>query len=181
MAKRYWLTVITVIIAVPAAWYLISPLFVNRRINEGFPAAQATAAMADAMAEPDKPMGDPMPEKGSAVVTLVAEGNFYDLAHHGMGTAAIYQYEGGSHVLRFEDFEVLNGPDLHVYFSTVDPVPDTVGLALEGGIDLGLLKGNIGNQNYELPADLDLSQYRSVVIWCEPFRVPFNAAPLNQP
>ena len=60
-----------------------------------------------------------------------------------------------------------------------DPVPDTVGIELDGSLDLGELKGNIGDQNYEIPADLDLSQFKSVVVWCQPFRVPFNAAPLR--
>ena len=59
--------------------------------------------------------------------------------------------------------------------------PDTVGVELAGAIDLGLLKGNIGNQNYEIPADIDLDAFASVVIWCEPFRVPFNAASLTVP
>ena len=69
--------------------------------------------------------------------------------------------------------------ELHVYLAPIDPVPDTVGVELEGALDLGLLKGNIGEQNYPLPSDLDLSLFKSVVIWCQPFRVPFNAAALT--
>jgi len=60
-------------------------------------------------------------------------------------------------------------------------VPDSVGVEIAGYFDLGPLKGNIGDQNYDLPADLDLSDFKSVVIWCQPFRVPFNAAPLVAP
>ena len=83
--------------------------------------------------------------------------------------------------LRFEDFQVLNGPDLHVWLVGDDPVADTVGVEPAVYVDLGALTGNIGDQNYTIPADLDLSQYKSVVIWCVPFRVPFNAASLASP
>lgn len=189
--------IFAIAVALPVGWYLLSPLWINRTVDEAFPTtsasaaemeesmpeevkASATAAMEDAMTEPDKVMEEAMPDEMSSMMIL-AQGNFYDIAHHGMGTATVYQLEDGSNVLRFENFEVLNGPELHVYLAPIDPVPDTVGVELEGAIDLGLLKGNIGDQNYELPSDLDISQYKSVVIWCEPFRVPFNAAPLSVP
>ncbi len=83
--------------------------------------------------------------------------------------------------MRFEDFEVLNGPQLHVWLVPVDPVPNTVGVEISGYVDLGPLKGNIGNQNYDIPDGLALDDFASVVIWCVPFRVPFNAAPLSTP
>lgn len=140
-----------------------------------------TATIEEALTEPDTVMEEAKPAANMATKTILAQGEFYDIAHDGMGTASVYLLEGGSSILRFEDFEVLNGPELHVYLTTIDPVPDTVGVELEGVVDLGLLTGNIGNQNYELPPDIDISQYKSVVIWCEPFRVAFNAAPLVAP
>lgn len=192
--------VIAIALALPLGWYLLSPLFINRTVEEAFPTTTsseemgeemetimseevevtATAAMEIAMAEPDTVMEEAMPAE-MATMTILAQGNFYDIAHHGMGMATVYQLADGSNILRFEDFEVLNGPELHVYLAPIDPVPDTIGVELSGAIDLGLLKGNIGSQNYELPTDLDISQYKSVVIWCQPFRVPFNAAPLTVP
>jgi hypothetical protein len=96
----------------------------------------------------------------------------------GSGQALVYQLADGSRILRLQGFEVDNGPDLHVYLVPVDPVPSSIGVENPGSVDLGGLKGNVGDQNYELPADLDLSQFKSVVIWCQPFRVPFIAAPL---
>ena len=180
-------------VALPAGWYLLSPLFIDRVVEEEFPivpaaataameeAAEATAAMEDAMAEPEKTMEDPMPAEEMADMRILAHGEFYSLAHEGGGRATIYELTDGSRVLRFEEFEVLNGPDLHVWLVPVDPVPDTVGVEIAGYFDLGPLKGNIGDQNYDLPADLDLSDFKSVVIWCQPFRVPFNAAPLVAP
>ena len=143
--------------------------------------AEATQAMEDAMAEPTKAMDEPMPEDDPAEMTVLFQGSFYNIAHEGMGTATIYQLADGSRILRFEGFEVLNGPDLHVYLAPQNPVPNTIGVELEGSVDLGELKGNIGDQNYEIPADLDLNAFGSVVIWCQPFRVPFIAAPLQVP
>jgi len=183
-------------IALPVGWYLISPLFINRPVEEAFPTGQpaaslpaseptanteATASMEQAMAEPATVMDEPMPAEDMATMTILAQGDFYDIAHHGEGRATVYQLAAGSRVLRFEDFEVLNGPDLHVWLVPVDPVPNTVGVEIPGYRDLGKLKGNVGSQNYELPAGLDLVEFKSVVIWCQPFRVPFSAAPLAAP
>ena len=98
-----------------------------------------------------------------------------------MGTATVYELGDGSRVLRFENFEVINGPQLHVWLVPPDPVPDTVGREIPDYFDAGPLKGNIGDQNYDIPADLDLADFGSVVIWCVPFRAPFNAAPLSPP
>ncbi len=170
-------------VALPVGWYLLSPLFIDRVVEEELPfvPAEATAAMEEAMAEPEKVMEEPMPPGEMADMRILAQGEFYDLAHEGEGRAIVYELADGSRVLRFEDFAVLNGPDLQVWLVPVDPVPDTVGVEIPGYFDLGPLKGNIGDQNYDLPAELDLSDFKSVVIWCQPFRVPFNAAPLIAP
>lgn len=185
MSRRTWIIIgILVLIALPAAWYLGSPLFIDREVDEAFPTLSpaATQTMATAAAEPDTMMEEAMPSEDMATMSILAQGEFYDLGGHpGMGTATVYELADGSRVLRFENFEVINGPQLHVWFVPPDPVPDTVGREIPGYFDAGPLKGNIGDQNYELPADLDLGDYGSVVIWCVPFRVPFNAAPLSPP
>ncbi len=177
--------VVLVLIALPVGWYLISPLFINQTVSESFPAypakivpAEATAAMQKAMAEPPKQMSEPMPAGNVATMKALAQGNFYNVVHEGKGKATVYQLADGSRVLRFEDFQVLNGPELHVWLVPVNPVPNTVGTEIAGYVDLGKLKGNIGSQNYPLPANLELAKFKSVVIWCQPFRVPFIAAPL---
>jgi len=167
-------------------WYLISPLFLTRAVDEDFPASdaarlEATRAMAAAMAAPTKQMDEPMPGSTVAEARLLARGEFYPVAHEGRGVAGIYQLEDGSRLIRFEDFEVLNGPDLHVWLVPVDPVPNTIGVEIPGYYDLGELKGNIGDQNYDFPTEVDLTRPWSVVIWCVPFRVPFAAAHLTAP
>jgi len=90
----------------------------------------------------------------------------------GSGTATIYQLDDGSHVLRLEDFEVTNGPDLHVFLIPQDG-------SMDGSVDLGSLKGNIGDQNYELPVGVDITQFGSVMIYCVPFSVTFATAALG--
>ena len=174
---------LAVIIGLPVAWYLLSPLWIDVEVDEAFPTAtpdqsvQATQAMSTAIAEPDKVMQESMP---AAEMSLLSQGSFYDIIHVGSGQALIYQLADGSRILRLQEFEVDNGPELHVYLVPIDPVPNSIGVEITGSVDLGALKGNIGDQNYEIPAELDLSQFKSVVIWCQPFRVPFIAAPLNQ-
>ena len=126
-------------------------------------------------------MKEPMPTEAAAGPVALRQGSFYSIAHDGSGRATVYQLADGSRILRFESFEVLNGPDLHVYLAPIDPVPNSVGAEIPGSVDLGKLKGNIGDQNYDLPPDLDLAGFKSVVIWCQPFRVPFAAAALATP
>ena len=103
------------------------------------------------------------------------------MAHSGRGTANVYQVQNVGLVLRLEEFEVEDGPDLHVYLTSQETVENTSGVDLPDGLDLGELKGLSGDQAYELPADLDLTQYHSIVIWCVPYQVPFIAAPLQTP
>jgi hypothetical protein len=80
--------------------------------------------------------------------------------------------------VRFEDFEVENGPDLRVYLSRADA--DAPQRELAGDfVDLGDLKGNIGDQNYLVPGSVDLTRYRSAVVWCRRFSVGFAVAPLH--
>ncbi len=120
-----------------------------------------------------------MPADMPAEPQVVHSGSFIDIdpVHGAVGTATIYQLPDGMRVLRFEDFRSKNGPDLHVYLSTEVPRSTFAGLGADE-LHLGKLKGNVGNQNYEIPADLDLSRYQSVVIYCVPFHVVFSSAEL---
>ncbi len=124
--------------------------------------------------EAEQEMGEM--ETASVLVT----GNFIDIdpLHWGAGTATIYQLSEQERVLRFQDYSSARGGDVFVYLSR-DPEPRS---AVEMGVDfldLGRLKGNIGNQNYILPANLDLSGYRSVVIFCRQFNTVITVANLR--
>jgi len=107
----------------------------------------------------------------------VASGRFRSLEHETTGGAKLIRLADGSHVLRFEDLDTSNGPDLRVYLSEL---PSTLGWRDYGEryLELGELKGNRGDQNYELPETVDLSKYRAVTVWCRRFSVNFATAPL---
>ena len=109
------------------------------------------------------------------------DGNFRDADafHRGSGQAVIFSAPGGGNLLRLENLDVTNGPALHVILSPhADPTRGNE-VKLPGYADLGPLKGNRGNQNYTIPADVDISAIRSVVIYCKPFSVVFSVATLG--
>lgn len=115
----------------------------------------------------------------SNVAQVLASGKFHDVAHKGVGQAAIYQLDGGKRLLRFTNFETSNGPDVHVYLVAANDARDSDTVKTAGFVEVGALKGNIGDQNYEVPSDLDLNKYRAVAIWCKRFSVNFATAPLT--
>ena len=110
----------------------------------------------------------------------IASGRFRSGAHETAGQATVYDMGGGKRVLRLTQFRTSNGPDVHVYVVAAPNVTDDDVVKRADVIDLGAIKGNRGNQNYELPADTDLSKYRSVSIWCKRFGVNFGSARLGE-
>jgi len=145
-------------VAVLVAWYAFRPerLVVNRRVNEALSAAQGGL--------PPQP---------------VESGQFYSILHPTEGTAAIFQTADGTRVLRLTSFSTSNGPDVHVYMVAADDAKDVTTVENAGYIDLGVIKGNIGDQNYTLANDVDLAKYRVVSIWCKRFSVDFGAVALK--
>ena len=139
-----------------AFWYLASPLWIDQVVAEG--------------------IGD------SQAAEVLASGTFSDAdaAHRGRGTATIFRGTDGRRTLRLTDFEVTNGPDLEVWLVTADNITESSDVTNAEWLALGQLKGNIGDQNYDIPAEADLSKYNSVVIWCEQFGVLFSPAALNR-
>lgn len=148
-----------------------------------------TAGMADepVMVEVDEDMPEMEIESATAggeeeaattMIETIFTGEFIDRSHPTSGRADVLNDGSVQRFLRFEDFETDNGPDLNVYLSTAGPDADA-GTFDDDFIDLGDLKGNIGPQNYEIPADVDLDVYSTVVIWCVRFGVAFGAAEIN--
>ena len=134
--------------------------------------------MADAMANIEAE-ASAMPAEKPAAVAL-RSGNFKDADsfHRGKGRATIYQGEDGSYLLRLEELDVTNGPDLHVILSPHADPDNSREVKTEGYVDLGKLKGNRGNQNYPIPPGVDIGIFNSVVIYCKPFSVVFSVASL---
>ena len=119
---------------------------------------------------PEAAPPDALPEEPGVEVLTVTSGSFIDGDHPTSGNALTIT-DGNQTFLRFEGFETDNGPDLNVYLrSSADP---------DDYIDLGDLAGNIGDQNYELPTDIDLARYDFVDIWCVRFGVSFGSATLG--
>lgn len=104
-----------------------------------------------------------------------------DVLHGAEGKATIYQLSDNSRILRLENFRATNGPELHIYLAA-DPDPRTkeaVGAEGTGFRDLGRLKGTVGSQNYNIPGDIDLTKFQSVVLYCVPLAVVFSTATLG--
>lgn len=149
-------------VVLAVAWYAFRPelLFIDRTVNEEFPGAAAVASI----------------EKGPLAVT---KGKFKSLAHETTGTASIYQLPDGKRTLRLSDFETSNGPDVHVYLTAQEIEKGSDAIKQAGFIDLGSMKGNKGDQNYEIPAGVDLAKFKNVTIWCARFGVNFGEAALS--
>lgn len=219
--KRPVFYIPAIVVAIPAlwlAWWLGSPLFIDKTVVEAFPTVTTVAPepaavpeepaptttipagdtdpgpSAEPAAAPEPPTtatapstttpeaeSEPMEtttEAPGPVALLSGQFKDADSRHKGSGDATIYELADGSRVLRFENLDVTNGPDLHVYLT---PVADAAGsdqATAEGYLDLGGLKGNKGDQNYPILGDFDPTLDWTVVIYCVPFHVVFATAPL---
>ena len=145
--------------------YAISPYFLESTIDEALPT--------DTVLQPKNKvvMDDTMTDK---TISMSYAGTFIgvgDGIHDAQGNAYTIPIEDESNILRLENFESTNGPDLYVYLATDDNASDIV--------NLGKLKANKGNQNYEIPEGTDLQKYNKVLIWCKTFSVLFGSAELS--
>jgi hypothetical protein len=141
-------------------WWIFRPekLWINVKVSEPAPAGLNTSS-------------DPL------FTGLLASG-----AHQTSGRASVYQVTGGARELRLTDFSTSNGPDVHVVLaqSSDSSLKQTFRKADLNDVELGPMKANQGNQNYDLPGSADLNRYDTVVIYCERFRVVFGMAKLEK-
>jgi hypothetical protein len=160
MRKRRWIIGALVPFAI-VVWYLFRPelLFIDRVVQESLPLTIA----------------------GDGRTAIVASGDFHSVAHESQGHATIYETGDGERVLRLTNFATSNGPDVWVYLVAADDADDSATVKQAGYVELGSLHGNEGDQNYPLPANLDIGKYRAVTIWCRRFSVNFATAPLKRP
>jgi hypothetical protein len=202
--KAIIILIIIAVIVIPVGIYIASPLFINTTVNEPLPTSGLTdlqkfqefMSMNNEQERVEKGQQMTTEEKnailrgaahtgGNSINESITEdvtvegsfliGNFIgvnDGIHNAEGLAKVIVLdEGNRSILRLENFRATNGPDLYVYLSTDKSASDFV--------SLGRLKGNIGNQNYEIPEGTELSKYDTVLIWCRAFSVLFGSAELK--
>lgn len=183
---------VAIVAAIPLlalGWWLGSPLFINKTVDEEFPRtvsavipdsmtrAEAETVMEDAAAinsTTDESMTAEMAET-STIAHKTGEFEDEDRLHQGSGTATIYTLDDGKNFLRLEDLSVTNGPDLFVLLMEDPEGRDKS----QGYVDLGRLKGNRGNQNYEIPPEVVIGDHNAVMIYCRAFSVVFSVASLQ--
>lgn|ERR671922_313009 len=201
--KTIIILIIIAAIVIPVGIYIASPLFINTTVNEPLPTSgltdlqkfqefmsmnneQERVEKGQQMTTEEKNAilrgaahtgGNSINENMTEDVTVEGSfliGNFIgvnDGIHNAEGLAKVIVLDEGNSILRLENFRATNGPDLYVYLSTDKSASDFV--------SLGRLKGNIGNQNYEIPEGTELSKYDTVLIWCRAFSVLFGSAELK--
>jgi hypothetical protein len=201
--KTIIILIIIAAIVIPVGIYIASPLFINTTVNEPLPTSgltdlqkfqefmsmnneQERVEKGQQMTTEEKNAilrgaahtgGNSINENMTEDVTVEGSfliGNFIgvnDGIHNAEGLAKVIVLDEGNSILRLENFRATNGPDLYVYLSTDKSASDFV--------SLGRLKGNIGNQNYEIPEGTELSKYDTVLIWCRTFSVLFGSAELK--
>jgi hypothetical protein len=142
------------------AWWAFRPekLFINQKVNEAAPFATGGS--------------EPQP---------IFTGELQGKAHATSGRATVYRASNGKSFLRLSDFSTSNGPDVHVLLLKAAATPDKeIVFGDLDKIELGSLKGNQGDQNYDLPSGADLNQYQTVAIYCERFHVIFGSSLLEK-
>lgn len=141
------------------------------RVNE----AVVTGVAPAAVPAPTPAASEPTSPPAQAPVNVAARrGSFVARAHAGRGTATVVELAAGGQRLTLTDFETDNGPDLYVYLTR-----GSVGGGVDDFVNLGRLKGNVGNQQYVIPEGTDLDAYSTVVVWCRAFSVNFAEATLR--
>lgn len=156
-------------------WFQPWKLWQDRTVEEALPAAADTSAPAAA--------GTTAPAAPAPGPRTLAGGELISHEHTTSGTVRLLRLADGSHVVRLENLDTSNGPDLRVWLTDA-PLKEGVGgwRVFDDGahVSLGRLKGNKGSQNYAVPQDVDLARYSSVSIWCDRFDVSFGAAELTR-
>ncbi|GAA3419403.1 DM13 domain-containing protein [Streptosporangium vulgare] len=175
-------------VALGVALYLFQPwrLFTTVEVNEALPTAAASpgpeATRQGGPSEPGGPSGSARATEPAREPKVLAKGTFISHEHETEGRARVLELPDGSRVLRIEDLDTSDGPDLRVWLSDQPVRKGNAGwFNLDDGehLELGELKGNRGNANYAVPAGADLDSLRSVTIWCKRFGVSFGAAALT--
>ena len=161
------------VILLVLVWFQPHKLFIDERVEEPIPSPGPPSMAAD------PPSPSPMSEApASSEPVELARGELTSLDHGTRGISQVLELADGRRIVRLEDLDTSNGPDLFLYL-TASPASGDEAAFDDDYISLGRLKGNQGDQNYDLPTDADLTRFATVVIWCDRFDSAFGAADLE--
>lgn len=174
------------VVAVVVLGLIFQPwlLFIDVRVDDEIPASAPTvSAPAAPSTAATAPTADPadVVEPQTGPVDLLT-GSLISHEHETSGTVRVIENPDGSRQLALIGLQTTNGPGVHVWLSAGPVVEGREGWFTAAGydhVDLGPIKGNLGDQLYDIPADVDLSVFRTVDLWCVPFGVSFGAAALT--
>jgi Electron transfer DM13 len=169
------LAVAALAVAGGVVWFQPQKLVINKKVDEPIPAAAEVTPGAGTRGSGSTALPERTAGRGPAAI---AAGSFRSLGHATSGRAVALRLSDGRRFLRLAELRTSNGPDLFVYLlaAAADAPRDSFD---DDFVALGRLKGNQGNQNYQIPAGVDLARYSTVVIWCRRFTYAFGAAPLR--
>lgn len=170
---KLWFIVTAIVLVLGIGWYLLSPAFDVKELDEESPLGsmdEETRAEFERQMEEAKDEIIESSDAMSSSAEIISQGIFMPSAHEVEGRALLID-DDGEKILRFEDFETINGPKLHIYLSSE--------LGNDDFVDLGEIKATKGNVNYEIPEGVDTEKYNKVLVWCKPFRVLFSYAELG--
>lgn len=182
LSRRTWIIVSSALaIAIAVALAVLQPwlVFVNTEVNETIPQAVPPASVTAPAGQTPGPAASPDAPRGPV---LVATGSFVSHEHTTTGRAAIHRLPNGNHQLVIEGLSTTTGPDVKVWLSAGPVVEGKDGWYTAGqhqSLDLGALKGNRGNQVYDLPPGANPAQWPTLDLWCKSFGVSFGAAALT--
>lgn len=176
--NRWWAgaAVLAMAVVVAGLWFKPWALWVDETVNEALPSTTAPPASRTPSAAPSA-----VATTSPTGPTTVAQGTFTSHEHATTGTVKLIRLSDGSHTVRLENLDTSSGPDLRVWLTDAPVKEGKAGWhVFDDGthVSLGKLKGNKGDQNYAVPADVDLTDLTSVAIWCDRFDVSFGAAQL---
>jgi hypothetical protein len=173
-------TAIAVIVFV-LFWFQPQKLFIDDRVDEAIPSVTTAPQPQDAAGVPTdapNPSGPASTAPAPAEPVELAQGSFVSLDHGTTGTARVLELADGRRIVRLEELDTDNGPDLYLYLTANRANGDEDAFD-DDHLNLGRLKGNQGDQNYDLPLDADIGRLGTVVIWCDRFNSAFGAADLT--
>jgi hypothetical protein len=174
--KRRWIVLagIGLVLGGLAAFVLVyfapQDLLIQTSVDEPVPTATGGPSS-------EAEVGDVV-RRSPPALEIVARGTFASGEHTTTGQAQLLILGDGRRFVRLTELVTSNGPEVRIWLSAAPSRASDDAVAAARHLDVGGLKANHGNQNYAVPADAPLAEYRSVVIWCRRFDVVFGAAPL---